>query len=211
MLLLLDLLGFSDYPSSSPSSWRSISDDEIAYGTPWWWIYAGISAALVLFAGIMSGLTLGLMSLGLMDLEVLQQSGTEEEKKQAGKPFFPFFRLSFSLFQKIQLSRNSIPRSVMKPFTRFHWNRSLDVSSSCEFFWKLHAMRSFLLNLELLHMQPVFLRWTNRCGEFADRDGSHAQRSLTPAFFLSFLKVLDVYRRSQLIVLFCGQLPFCLW
>ncbi|CAK9865792.1 unnamed protein product [Sphagnum jensenii] len=83
MLLLLDLLGFSDYPSSSPSSWRSISDEEIAYGTPWWWIYAGISAALVLFAGIMSGLTLGLMSLGLMDLEVLQQSGTEEEKKQA--------------------------------------------------------------------------------------------------------------------------------
>jgi hypothetical protein len=100
MLLLLDLLGFSDYPSSSSSSsssssWRSISDDEIAYGTPWWWIYAGISAALVLFAGIMSGLTLGLMSLGLMDLEVLQQSGTEEEKKQAGKPFFPFSRLSF--------------------------------------------------------------------------------------------------------------------
>jgi metal transporter CNNM len=83
MLLLMDLLGFRDYPSSSSSSWRSISDEEIAYGTPLWWIYAGISAALVLFAGIMSGLTLGLMSLGLMDLEVLQQSGTEEEKKQA--------------------------------------------------------------------------------------------------------------------------------
>jgi hypothetical protein len=27
------------------------------------------------------------MSLGLIDLEVLQQSGTEEEKKQAGKRF----------------------------------------------------------------------------------------------------------------------------
>jgi hypothetical protein len=75
-LLLFNLLG------SSSLAWR-LSDEDVDFGTPWWWIYAGISAALVLFAGIMSGLTLGLMSLGLMDLEVLQQSGTEEEKKQA--------------------------------------------------------------------------------------------------------------------------------
>lgn len=33
----------------------------------------------------MSGLTLGLMSLGLVDLEVLRRSGSEQEKKQAGK------------------------------------------------------------------------------------------------------------------------------
>ena len=32
----------------------------------------------------MSGLTLGLMSLGLVDLEILQRSGTTTEKKQAG-------------------------------------------------------------------------------------------------------------------------------
>ncbi|XP_070003687.1 DUF21 domain-containing protein At4g14240-like [Nicotiana sylvestris] len=38
---------------------------------------------LVLFAGIMSGLTLGLMSLGLVDLEIVQRSGTPAEKKQA--------------------------------------------------------------------------------------------------------------------------------
>jgi hypothetical protein len=79
-LLLFNLLG------SSSLAWR-LSDEDVDFGTPWWWIYAGISSALVLFAGIMSGLTLGLMSLGLMDLEVLQQSGTEEEKKQAGKRF----------------------------------------------------------------------------------------------------------------------------
>lgn len=47
------------------------------------WIAGGISVLLVLFAGIMSGLTLGLMSLGLVDLQVLQQSGSEDEKKQA--------------------------------------------------------------------------------------------------------------------------------
>lgn len=53
-----------------------------------WWIFGGISIFLVCFAGIMSGLTLGLMSLGLMDLEVLQRSGTDLEKKQASKIAF---------------------------------------------------------------------------------------------------------------------------
>lgn len=57
---------------------------EIAFGTVTWFVYAGISCFLVLFAGIMSGLTLGLMSLGLVDLEILQRSGTPAEKKQAG-------------------------------------------------------------------------------------------------------------------------------
>lgn len=57
---------------------------EIEFGTVWWFIYAGVSCALVLFAGIMSGLTLGLMSLGLVELEILQRSGTPTEKKQAG-------------------------------------------------------------------------------------------------------------------------------
>ena len=61
----------------------------IAFGSVWWFIYAGISCFLVLFAGIMSGLTLGLMSLGLVDLEILQRSGTSTEKKQAGLFSFP--------------------------------------------------------------------------------------------------------------------------
>ncbi|KAL0414605.1 UNVERIFIED_CONTAM: DUF21 domain-containing protein [Sesamum radiatum] len=56
---------------------------EIEFGNFWWFVYAGISCLLVLFAGIMSGLTLGLMSLGLVDLEILQRSGTPTEKKQA--------------------------------------------------------------------------------------------------------------------------------
>lgn len=55
------------------------------FGEPEWWIACGISVFLVIFAGLMSGLTLGLMSLGLVDLEVLQQSGTAEEKKQASE------------------------------------------------------------------------------------------------------------------------------
>lgn len=40
---------------------------------------------LVLFAGLMSGLTLGLMSLSLVDLEVLAKSGTPKDRKYAEK------------------------------------------------------------------------------------------------------------------------------
>lgn len=58
--------------------------EAIPFGSLWWITYAGISCFLVLFAGIMSGLTLGLMSLGLVELEILQRSGTPNEKKQAG-------------------------------------------------------------------------------------------------------------------------------
>ena len=39
------------------------------------WVYLLISVALVAFAGLMSGLTLGLMSLSLVDLEVLTKAG----------------------------------------------------------------------------------------------------------------------------------------
>lgn len=60
------------------------SGDEIVFGSLRWYVYAGVSCILVLFAGIMSGLTLGLMSLGLVDLEILQRSGTDTEKTQAG-------------------------------------------------------------------------------------------------------------------------------
>ncbi|CAN1807435.1 DUF21 domain-containing protein At4g14230 [Linum perenne] len=59
------------------------SGNEIPYGTVTWFVYAGISCCLVIFAGLMSGLTLGLMSLSLVDLEILQRSGSNAEKKQA--------------------------------------------------------------------------------------------------------------------------------
>ncbi|KAL2619851.1 hypothetical protein R1flu_000056 [Riccia fluitans] len=49
------------------------------------WLYILIVVGLVLFAGLMSGLTLGLMSLGLVDLEVLMRSGTPSDRKHAAK------------------------------------------------------------------------------------------------------------------------------
>ncbi|XP_023763043.1 DUF21 domain-containing protein At4g33700 isoform X2 [Lactuca sativa] len=48
-------------------------------------VHIGIIAFLVLFAGLMSGLTLGLMSLSLVDLEVLAKSGTPKDRKYAEK------------------------------------------------------------------------------------------------------------------------------
>uniref|UniRef100_A0A453H1U6 CNNM transmembrane domain-containing protein n=1 Tax=Aegilops tauschii subsp. strangulata TaxID=200361 RepID=A0A453H1U6_AEGTS len=46
--------------------------------------HIAIIVVLVLFAGLMSGLTLGLMSLSLVDLEVLAKSGTDKDRKYAG-------------------------------------------------------------------------------------------------------------------------------
>ena len=83
-----DLMEFPLSSSSSPS----LSSDEVSFGTFWWFAYAGTSLFLVLFAGIMSGLTLGLMSLGIVDLEILQRSGTPTEKKQACKYRFSLRR-----------------------------------------------------------------------------------------------------------------------
>ncbi|KAE8672264.1 DUF21 domain-containing protein [Hibiscus syriacus] len=70
---------------ASPSSPKDIvfEPDDIPLGSFEWFFFAGISCLLVLFAGIMSGLTLGLMSLSLVDLEILQRSGTITEEKQA--------------------------------------------------------------------------------------------------------------------------------
>lgn len=70
----------------APRAFFADSND-IEFGNPWWFVYASVSCVLVLFAGIMSGLTLGLMSLGLVELEILQRSGSSTEKKQAAAIF----------------------------------------------------------------------------------------------------------------------------
>ncbi|KAF8012310.1 hypothetical protein BT93_I0449 [Corymbia citriodora subsp. variegata] len=48
-------------------------------------VHIGIITFLVAFAGLMSGLTLGLMSMSLVDLEVLAKSGTPTDRKYAKK------------------------------------------------------------------------------------------------------------------------------
>ncbi|KAL8153459.1 hypothetical protein V2J09_011219 [Rumex salicifolius] len=49
------------------------------------WVYLFTCVTLVCFAGLMSGLTLGLMSLSLVDLEVLSKAGKPQDRKNAEK------------------------------------------------------------------------------------------------------------------------------
>lgn len=51
------------------------------------WLYILMIIGLVCFAGLMAGLTLGLMSLGLVDLEVLIKSGRPQHRIHAAKIF----------------------------------------------------------------------------------------------------------------------------
>ncbi|PNY02635.1 DUF21 domain-containing protein at1g47330-like protein [Trifolium pratense] len=51
------------------------------------WLYIVVIVGLVCFAGLMAGLTLGLMSLGLVDLEVLIKSGRPQHRIHAAKIF----------------------------------------------------------------------------------------------------------------------------
>jgi CBS domain containing-hemolysin-like protein len=48
-------------------------------------VYISISVFLVLFAGLMSGLTLGLMTLDLIDLQILQRGGEGKKRNYASK------------------------------------------------------------------------------------------------------------------------------
>lgn len=57
------------------------------------WVYLMICVGLVMFAGLMSGLTLGLMSLSLVDLEVLVKAGKPKDQHNAG--LFPSPRSLF--------------------------------------------------------------------------------------------------------------------
>lgn len=62
---------------------REMADDIPCCATKFW-LYLLIVIGLVTFAGLMAGLTLGLMSLGLVDLEVLIKSGRPQDRIHAG-------------------------------------------------------------------------------------------------------------------------------
>ncbi|XP_077977352.1 uncharacterized protein LOC144432921 [Glandiceps talaboti] len=60
-------------------------EEPLNYHDKEFWIYLGIYVALVLCAGLMSGLTMGLLSLDLMSLKVLKEGGKPHEKKYAAR------------------------------------------------------------------------------------------------------------------------------
>lgn len=67
------------------------------------WTYLFTSVALVLFAGMCSGLTLGLLSLDLMELEVLKRSGSAKEQAYAER-IIPLIKNTHYLLVTLLLS-----------------------------------------------------------------------------------------------------------
>ncbi|XP_062510862.1 uncharacterized protein LOC134186817 [Corticium candelabrum] len=61
----------------------SCSDNKYTFGDTMFWVYLGIYVALVLLAGLMSGLTMGLLSLDVLSLKVLKSGGTAKQQKYA--------------------------------------------------------------------------------------------------------------------------------
>ncbi|XP_073315912.1 DUF21 domain-containing protein At5g52790 [Primulina huaijiensis] len=78
------------------------------------WVYLVVSVSLVCFAGLMSGLTLGLMSLSLVDLEVLIKAGRPEDRKNAEK-IYPIVKNQHLLLCTLLIS-NSLAMEALPIF-----------------------------------------------------------------------------------------------
>ena len=72
-MLPADVIAVGRMIAVAAATGGNVAGEDVPSGTMRWYVYGGVSCVLVVFAGIMSGLTLGLMSLGLVDLEVLQR------------------------------------------------------------------------------------------------------------------------------------------
>lgn len=60
-------------------------EEVIPFGTGLWWTYFSIVMGLTCFAGVCSGLTVGMLSIDKMELEMMMKNGTNEEKDCANK------------------------------------------------------------------------------------------------------------------------------
>lgn len=99
-------------------------------------LYLCISAGLTCMAGLMSGLTLGLMSLDATQLEVLRRTGTPEEMKYASI-IMPVIKNQHLLLVTLLLC-NACPSEALPLFL----DRLAD--SSCLSLWFSFLGRSFL-------------------------------------------------------------------
>ena len=93
--------------SGTPLVFTANEDDREPFGTPLFWTYAGLATCkrnsnftlivCTLFAGMMSGLTVGFMSIDKLDLELKLCSGTPSEKRAVNNPsIILHFRLKLS-------------------------------------------------------------------------------------------------------------------
>ena len=83
----------------------------LTYTDKFFWIYLGIYVALVLIAGLMSGLTMGLLSLDPMSLAVLSTGGKPQEQKYA-KKILPLVKRHHLLLVTLLLSNAAAVESM---------------------------------------------------------------------------------------------------
>ncbi|KAK7503006.1 hypothetical protein BaRGS_00005632, partial [Batillaria attramentaria] len=73
----------SDEAVNCSGSIFDLPEKRLTYRDEEFWIYLGVYVGLVLIAGLMSGLTMGLLSLDPTTLAVLRDGGTEREQRHA--------------------------------------------------------------------------------------------------------------------------------
>lgn len=79
--------------------------------SPLWFEYAGICVALVLMAGVFSGLTLGLLSLDTMQLSILKEAGHPAEQKYA-KTLIPLVKRHHLLLVTLLLANAGVAETL---------------------------------------------------------------------------------------------------
>ncbi|XP_024626072.1 DUF21 domain-containing protein At4g14240 [Medicago truncatula] len=77
---LINALAVSRILTRDPSV---LAHESIPFGSATWIAYAVFCCFIVLFSGLMSGLTIGFLSQKIINLEILKLSGSSSEKKQA--------------------------------------------------------------------------------------------------------------------------------
>eukprot|EP00729_Bicosta_minor_P005262 gene5262-17583_t len=109
-LILANNTGY-DCAAMNGTRYLDESSEEIPFGTTLWWEYAGICVALVLMAGIFSGLTLGLLSLDTMQLSILQKAGHDNEQKYA-KTLIPLVKQHHLLLVTLLLANAGVAETL---------------------------------------------------------------------------------------------------
>lgn len=67
-------------PTHGDCEFYSLSCDPASF-----WTFLGMSILLICAAGMMAGLTMGLLSLDMLNMRILELEGTDEQKKQAAR------------------------------------------------------------------------------------------------------------------------------
>ncbi|XP_075248314.1 uncharacterized protein LOC142341278 [Convolutriloba macropyga] len=94
------------------SLYSSEEDDMIEPLSFMFWLYLAIYVALVLFAGLASGLTLGLLSLDTTILQVLARGSTDEKERKQAQALLPLVKRHHLLLVTLLLTNAAAVESM---------------------------------------------------------------------------------------------------